>query len=95
MSLPRLAPVVLLAFIAAVLAGKSSAWPEMAAPDSSLSPLGLTGPTLAQASSEEITQYYAEYVDPGVQTHCVACHSPGGIAQQSGARIILGSKTKR
>ena len=93
-SLPRLTPVVLLAFIAAVLAGKSNAWPEMAAPGSSLSPLGLTGPTLAQASSEEITQYYAEYVDPGVQTHCVACHSPGGIAQQSGARIILGSKTK-
>jgi len=92
MSMPRLASVALLAFIAAVLADNSSAWPEMAAPGSSSSPFGLTGPMLAQASSEEITQYYAESVDPGVQTHCVACHSPGGIAQQSGARIILGSK---
>ena len=91
-SLPRLAPVFLLAFIAAALAGKASAWPAMAAPGISSSPVGLTGPMLAQASSEEITQYYAESVDPGVQTHCVACHSPGGIAQQSGARIILSSK---
>ena len=92
MSMPRLTSVALFAFIAAVLADNSSAWPEKAAPGSSSSPVGLTGPMLAQASSEEITQYYAESVDPGVQAHCVACHSPGGIAQQSGARIILGSK---
>ena len=91
--LSRLAPLTLLAVLATSSPDKASAWPEITASTSSSPHSALSGPMLAAASDDEITQYYFEHVDPDIQRYCVACHSPGGTAQKGGARIILGSNT--
>ena len=91
--LARLAPVTFLAVLAAFSPDRASAWPELTAAPRISPDSGLTGPVLAAASEDEITQYYFEHVDPDIQRYCVACHSPGGTAQKGGARIILGSNT--
>ena len=89
--LARLAPLTFLAVLATLSPDKSSAWPEITASTSGSPHPALTGPLLAAASDDEITQYYFERVDPDIQRYCVACHSPGGTAQKGGARIILSS----
>ena len=47
-------------------------------------------PTDPQSSDDcrSDEQYYAEEIDPIVQSSCVACHSEAGIA--AGTRMVLG-----
>lgn len=39
----------------------------------------------------DATDYFIQYVDPVVQSNCVACHRPGLVAEQQGARLLFGN----
>ena len=39
----------------------------------------------------DATEYFIQYVDPVIQNNCVVCHRPGLVAEQQGARLLLGS----
>ena len=41
------------------------------------------------AQSTDAQTFYRDDVDDGVQSNCVACHREEGVAQQSGARLML------
>jgi hypothetical protein len=43
----------------------------------------------AQAQGSEAETFYLDHVDAGVQAECVVCHKSGGVASQSGARLVL------
>ena len=92
--------IVLLAASAPALS-----WPEWADDNSDDSPKRVSAaqkPTLAgpqahyqhllatvSAQSTFPKAFYRDDVDDGVQSTCLACHQAEGVAQQSGARLVL------
>ena len=44
-----------------------------------------------EATPADATEYFIQKVDPVVQNNCVVCHRPGLVAEQQGARLLLGS----
>ena len=84
----RIALTLALSF--AGLPDTAIAWPQLAErSQTSTSPLAENDKTSAGAEA-----YFATSVDAGVQQECLACHQAGGVAEQSGARLLLSTDTQ-
>jgi len=44
-----------------------------------------------QGTPTDAAAYFVERVDPIIQSNCTVCHRPGLVAEQQGARLLLGS----
>ena len=94
-----------LAIVLLAASAPALSWPEWADDNSDDSPKRVSAaqkPTLAgpqahyqhllatvSAQSTFPKAFYRDDVDDGVQSTCLACHQAEGVAQQSGARLVL------
>lgn len=80
----------------ATLAYDAAAWPAAATANVDQSSTPIPGWVLASSSAGATPfEFYRDSVDAGVQSSCLACHSAGGSAPQSGARLVLGESAQK
>ena len=90
---------LLLSFIAASTffqAPPVLSWPEMTSRGAFDIDITLPSPPQAPASeTEDALAFYQQTLDAQVQAQCLTCHKAGGVAPQSGARLVLSDNTAR
>lgn len=71
-------------------ASGAQAWPSQSDSLHASASGGLAN-SIAAAGQQDAQSYYFAEVDAGVQQECLLCHKSNGAAEQSGARLVLGT----